>query len=167
MGVVEFELVSELAAAAIHQQPAAHRLEEHVDGELRAFLKQGHGGERIGGGLSAPEKRQARFADQGMAPLVKADEERVTDHEFGEVSLLGARLLDARLEGVAAGGDILVPGRGERVRSGAEDEGQSKGGLRKHGRVVPICARTMPAEGTRDKSSRWMVGMIAGKCCLC
>ena len=37
---------------------------------------------------------------------VKADEEHVTDHEFGEISLLGERPLDARLGGVVAGGDI-------------------------------------------------------------
>src|SRR5215469_4747591 len=108
MGVVEFELVSEFAAAAIHQQPAAHRLEERVDGELRAFLKQGHGGERVGGSLSAAENRQAKLPDERVAEFVKADEEHVTDHEFGEVSLLGERLRDACLGGAVVGGNILV-----------------------------------------------------------
>ena len=55
------ELVSEFAAAAIHLQPAPYRPEEHVDGEVRTFLKQGHGGERVGGSLSALENRQAQL----------------------------------------------------------------------------------------------------------
>ncbi len=68
-----------------------------------------------------------------MTHFMKADEEHVADHEFGEVSLLGESLLDARLRGVVAGGNILVPSRGERVRSGANREGQSKDSFPKHG----------------------------------
>jgi hypothetical protein len=68
-----------------------------------------------------------------MTHLVKADEEHVTDNEFGEVSLVGEHLLDARLGGIVAGGNVLVPSGGERVRSGADRESQSKDDVPKHG----------------------------------
>jgi len=83
---------------------------------------------------SARPRTGRRSCPTRGAQLVKADEEHVTDHEFGDVALLGERLLDAHL--VVAGGDVLVPGRGERVRRGPEDEGQSKGGLGEHGVVA-------------------------------
>ena len=127
------------------KQPAARRLEKHVDRELRAFLKEAHGGERVGGSLSAPENPQAQLPDQRMAQLVKADEEHVADHEFGTTKVYH---LARRDKAGQSGQSHLLTGRSANFHCRAASRTRSAGHSRRQ--TTPVGGYSSATSAPRD-----------------
>jgi hypothetical protein len=64
--IVKQQHVALLAVAAVHQEPAPRRLDEHTIGKISPYLEQGEGCKTIGRILLPSQHRQSQFLYDGM-----------------------------------------------------------------------------------------------------
>src|SRR5260370_40488878 len=76
----EIEFLALFAVAAIGQEQAPRRLDEHVDGKLRSGIEKRNGGKRVGCILGAAQRRQMELIGERMTHFMKADEEDAAGH---------------------------------------------------------------------------------------
>jgi hypothetical protein len=64
--IVKQQHVALLAVAAVRQEPAPRRLDEHTIGKISPYLEQGEGCKTIGRILFPSQHRQSQFLYDGM-----------------------------------------------------------------------------------------------------